>query len=75
MPTSKVRFGKRLPNLSIPVPPGIAAVMATTERSSAAMSMSESAKTDVYEGVEAGAVIFLPVATSNLGTPWSLSLA
>ena len=73
MPTSNVRLGKRRPNLSMPVPPGMAAVMATTERSVAAMSISESAKTEVYEGVLAGAVSFLPVATSNFGTPWYLS--
>merc|ERR1719231_1213991 len=47
--------------------------MATTPRSSAAMSMSVSAKTDVYDGEVDGEVIFLPEATSNLGTPWYLS--
>lgn len=30
IPTSKVRLGNLLPNLSIPVPPGMAAVMAHT---------------------------------------------
>ena len=50
IPTSYVRFGKRLPKRSTPVPPGIAAVIATTERSLAAMSMSVSAKMAVYEG-------------------------
>lgn len=73
MPTSKVRLGKRLPKRSTPVPPGIAAVIAQTVRSCAAMSMSESAKTAVYEGVFEAPTAFLPVATSNLGTPWYLS--
>ena len=50
IPTSYVRLGKRLPKRSTPVPPGIAAVIATTERSLAAMSMSVSAKTEVYDG-------------------------
>ena len=34
-----------------------------------------SAKTLVYDGVFEGEVCFLPVATSNLGTPWYLSEA
>ena len=57
----------------MPVPPGMAAVMATTERSVAAMSMSESAKTEVYDGVVDLETNLRPVATSNLGTPWYLS--
>ena len=52
---------------------GMAAVMATTERSVAAMSTSVSANTAVYEGAFEGGLSFLPVATSNLGTPWYLS--
>merc|ERR1719331_2428765 len=47
--------------------------MAQTERSLAAMSMSVSAKTAVYEGVLDEEDAFLPDATSNLGTPWYLS--
>ena len=39
-----------MPKRSTPVPPGIAAVIATTERSLAAISMSVSAKTEVYDG-------------------------
>ena len=68
----RVRPG-RVPKRSTPVPPGMAAVMAQTERSLAAMSMSVSAKMAVYEGAAPALVAFLPVATSNLGTPWYLS--
>merc|ERR1719230_1032154 len=47
--------------------------MATTERSEAAMSTSVSAKTAVYDGDDDLATNFLPVETSNFGTPWYLS--
>merc|ERR1719409_900791 len=47
--------------------------MATTERSVAAMLTSVSAKMPVYDGADDLGASFLPVATSNLGTPWYLS--
>ena len=47
MPTSYVRFGKRRPKMSMPVPPGIAAVMPTTDGSCSAILTSSFAKTDV----------------------------
>merc|ERR1719424_1319826 len=49
--------------------------MAQTERSLAAMSMRVSAKMAVYEGFVEEETAFLPVVTSNLGTPWYLSEA
>jgi hypothetical protein len=75
IPTSKVLLGNLRPNLSNPVPPGIAAVMAQTVRSDSARAISELANTEVKEGVLGADLTCSPVATLNLGTPWYLSEA
>ena len=75
IPTSNVRFGNLRPNLSMPVPPGMAAVIPHTVRSSSAMAIRELAKTVVREGAIEADTFCLPVATSNFATPWYLSEA
>ena len=82
IPTSYVRLGNLLPKISMPVPPGIAAVMPMMSRSVSAILQSSLANTEVKEegfgGAPAGAgapLNCLPVATSNLATPCILSEA
>ena len=50
IPTSKVRLGNTFPNLLIPVPSGIAAVIPTIFSFSFARSIRVSANTFVYAG-------------------------
>mmetsp|Transcript_51373 Transcript_51373/g.117115 ORF Transcript_51373/g.117115 Transcript_51373/m.117115 type:complete len:235 (+) Transcript_51373:1393-2097(+) len=76
MPTSNIFVGCARPKMSMPVPPGMAAVMPTTLSSFLAMSTSSEAKTVVSAGGPPGAPFCcLPVATSNLATPCMVSLA
>ena len=75
MPTSKVRVGKRLAKRSSPVPPGIAAVIATTRASASASAISASANTRVYDGGPGGGLTCSPVITLKRDTPWYLSAA
>ena len=75
MPTSKVRSGKRLPNMSRLVPDGIAAVMATILSSFSACLISSSANTVWYFGALDALFTCSPVMTSNFCTLCSLSAA
>ena len=51
----------------------MAAVIAQTERSRSATEMRALAKTEVSAGATEVETFCLPVATSNLATPWYLS--
>ena len=65
IPTSKVRSGKTLPNLLMPVPSGIAAVIPIIFSSILASSISVSANTLVYAGGDFLPFLNSPVAMSN----------
>ncbi len=69
MPTSIKRSGKRSPNGSRPVEPGMAAVMATTSGRVSASLMMASEKAPVYEGGPPVAWVG-PVSGSNTEVSW-----
>ena len=73
MPASMKRLGNSRANVDRPVPPFIAAVMATMRSSARASSTSALPNTSVYVGAVAGFFFGLPVAMSYAETPWNVS--
>ena len=71
MPTSIVRSGKFCANLSNPVGPSIAAVIATTFELSRPIAVISSEKTFVQEGADA--FRGFPVTGSTIPTAWNFS--
>ena len=73
MPTSMKRSGNAAAKGLRPVPPSIAAVMATTFSSACASRTSAAPNTLVYDGALEGAAVETPVLMSKGPTPWKRS--
>ena len=67
------RSGNSSANASKPVPPFMAAVMATIRSSRRASAASALPNTLVYDGADAAFFFTSPVAISNGAIPWNFS--